>query len=386
MSKILPNNPQYNTILRNNPHLQQIASASTLEERELNVKSLNVLERKLRDSDPELKYSKKKGEKSVNHWGQRKLLLSEIEFLTEYSSPGDIVVYVGAAPGTHIKWLSDLFPKLKFILYDPADFQIQSTDQITIHKQFFTDETAMLYTSGNILFICDIRTADYNLMKDEEVEEAVVKDQLMQLKWYQIMKPKYSMLKFRLPWGKGTTEYLDGKIFLPVWGRPTTTETRLVVARNAGIKIYDNTKYEEQMSYFNNITRVTYYERSQKFNLIGLDHCYDCSSEIVIVLNYIAKYCEWRDNKELHALIEFIINSNGKYSSANGERTLATHISDTSRQKWFTPRIYDTENKQIISVSPSSTSTSSGQTVSTGTREERTVRLSDLSQISQITK
>lgn len=379
MSKLNPDDPQYNIILRNNPHISQITFGNTIEEKELHLKSLNSLDRILKDSDPQLKYSKRKGDRSVNHWGQRKLLLSEIEFLTNYSSANDTVVYVGAAPGTHIKWLSDLFPKLKFILYDPADFQIKPSDQIEIHKEFFTDEKAALYSSQNVLFICDIRTADYNLMKDEEVEETVVKDQYMQLKWYQIMQPKYSMLKFRLPWGKGTTEYLDGKIFFPVWGRPTTTETRLVVQKNAGFKIYDNTKYEEQLSYFNNVTRVTYYERQQKFNVIGLDHCYDCSSELIIVLNYIAKFCEWKSSQELQVLIEFIINSNGKFSSTNGERTLATHISDTSRQKWFNPRIYDIENKQIISVSVPQTISSSS--TSTENRQDRSVRISDISQI-----
>jgi hypothetical protein len=31
----------------------------------------------------------------VNHWGQRKLLLSEIEFLTLHGEPGALIVYAG---------------------------------------------------------------------------------------------------------------------------------------------------------------------------------------------------------------------------------------------------------------------------------------------------
>ena len=44
------------------------------------------------------------------HWGQRKLLLSEIEFLTLYAAPGDLVLYAGAAPGGHIPYLARPLP------------------------------------------------------------------------------------------------------------------------------------------------------------------------------------------------------------------------------------------------------------------------------------
>ncbi len=36
------------------------------------------------------------------HWGQLKLLLSEIEFLTPYYECNYLVVYAGAAPGVHV--------------------------------------------------------------------------------------------------------------------------------------------------------------------------------------------------------------------------------------------------------------------------------------------
>ena len=40
--------------------------------------------------------------KTARHFGQRKLLISEIEFLTMHARFNDTVVYAGAAPGTHI--------------------------------------------------------------------------------------------------------------------------------------------------------------------------------------------------------------------------------------------------------------------------------------------
>ena len=56
--------------------------------------------------------------RTTNHWGQRKLFLSEVEFLTMFiqdlrsrSPPPNciIVVYAGAAAGNHIPYLFDLF-------------------------------------------------------------------------------------------------------------------------------------------------------------------------------------------------------------------------------------------------------------------------------------
>jgi hypothetical protein len=75
------------------------------------------------------------------HWGQRKLLLSEIEFLTKFSVPGATVLYAGAAPGTHTLYLIELFPELKFVLVDPAPFsnKLKEGPQCLLRQEFFTD-------------------------------------------------------------------------------------------------------------------------------------------------------------------------------------------------------------------------------------------------------
>lgn len=63
------------------------------------------------------------------HIGQRKLLLTEIQFLTDICIKipiGDIhVVYAGAAPGHHDHLLSTMFPRVRFILVDPRMFDIR---------------------------------------------------------------------------------------------------------------------------------------------------------------------------------------------------------------------------------------------------------------------
>src|SRR5262245_53966686 len=86
------------------------------------------------DNAPQLAYyARPKSEKAgVIHWGQRKLLLSEIMFLTQWGHLANIVVYAGAAPSDHTPYLQSLFPNHTFILIDPRPFSIKSTDRIKI--------------------------------------------------------------------------------------------------------------------------------------------------------------------------------------------------------------------------------------------------------------
>ena len=71
------------------------------------------------------------------HYGQRKLLLNEIQFFTQYlkssddlGSKVDCVVYVGSAPCEHLTIIMELFPNSKFLLIDP-NFCIIDTDKST---------------------------------------------------------------------------------------------------------------------------------------------------------------------------------------------------------------------------------------------------------------
>jgi hypothetical protein len=99
--------------------------------------------RTLRDDSPRLKYRRRQNEvKTVLHWGQRKLLLSEVEFLTKYGHLSNTVVYAGAAPGTHLNILAELFKDKKFVCVDPAPFNIRPTSQFDLRRQLFEDKTA----------------------------------------------------------------------------------------------------------------------------------------------------------------------------------------------------------------------------------------------------
>lgn len=235
--------------------------------------------------------------KTVVHWGQRKLLLSEIEFLTligRNDLRGATVVYAGAGPGTHIPQLTRMFPQVHFILVDPTPFtrelremEERPDSRVLLMNRLFTDELAseLAQKYGRILFVSDIRVEAYD-------EDPIEKDMAAQMRWHELLGATRSMLKFRLPWTKpGSTEYLDGDIYLPVWGPQTTTESRLITKKGAPLarRTYHHDLYNNQMFYFRCYLRPALYPH-QVQGVPGLDHCYDCSAEVAILSHYLSEF------------------------------------------------------------------------------------------------
>lgn len=294
-----------------------------------------------------LKYTGLKNNKPCsNHWGQRKLLLSEIDFLTRLSKTHyHIVVYAGAADGKHIKILVDMFQNVEFHLYDPREFHkiLNNQPRIKINPYykdktvkdygFFTDDVATYYSNQpNVVFISDIRT----LPTEEEIEI----NQRQQEKWLYIMKPIISMLKFKAPYPKYDNgdiyTYLDGEIRLQCWAPATSAETRLIVLPPFKNKIIDSYKYEQNLSWYNLVLRNNDFSNDMlnKFDIplsmtvkdfwkryisedinFGFDFVY----ELKIITNYLNKYSLNVNYNEYTRLIDYInislIDKNRKFIS-----------------------------------------------------------------------
>lgn len=285
--------------ITSNPHCKQ----SLLYNKSIIKCTFSSLQRNMKESDLEESYRRRTNEeRTVIHWGQRKLFLSELEFFTLYAKPNDIVLYVGSAPGNHTFFLTLLFPFIeKFILIDPCPFYVKPTEKIEIIQDFFKEEYIQeikkKYPSSRLLFISDIRSASPLQESEDVVEEKVNQDMQLQMNWVLSLKPRKSMLKFRLSWREGTTEYLDGDIYYQSWGPSTTTETRLITSGKK-MKIYSNKGYESKLFYFNTHTRTNLYMHPIK-DVEGLDHCYDCASEVYIWKKYIKKYSSsWKFAKK----------------------------------------------------------------------------------------
>lgn len=248
----------------------------------------------LEPNAPTLPYARRKTVfKRALHWGQLKLMLTEIEFLSVALKNKDIaddrpiyMVYAGAAPGHHIAWLSRIFPMIHFELYDPNDFAVKDNAMIKTHVQFFTDEDAKRWDvkDKHVIFCSDIRT-------EPASEENVKVNMDMQLTWWKLIKPQLAMFKFRLPWHDGFTEYPMGDIYIQPYPGPTSTETRLIVKRDAPMHMYNNKTYESQLFYHNSEVRLKKFRTvlgdDLDINTHGVDNCYDCASFINIVDLYL---------------------------------------------------------------------------------------------------
>lgn len=155
------------------------------------------------------------------------------------------------------------------------------------------------------------------------------------------------MLKFRLPWGDGESEYLNGKIMLPVWGPQTTTEARLVIT-SIEYRKYDNLKYGDQMFYFNSITRVQFYDHDIVGR--GIDHCYDCAAEICILRRYLSCHFKLKNmcDVNLSDAISAMSEEISRNISPRSKRTLEMKTKVHAQFKWFPARQYNMNEECLI--------------------------------------
>jgi hypothetical protein len=250
------------------------------------------------------------------HWGQLKLLLSEVEFLVhcrdELRALDDaVVVYAGAAPGEHIDLLIDMFPTVsRWLLFDSTRSTVRSPRARVFgpgKAGFVTDDTVRalrlrLLADGapTVLFISDIRT--------RPTEETVADEMMDQARWGVHLRARAMLLKFRPPYVAadgsyhkvaavkpvafamddadlaalkrpatacmaasacmegvfggpgGDVLYLKGDIQLQLFAPPTSTEARLLVVPDKAGKYataaYDPVLYESCMNDFNTYLRA----------------------------------------------------------------------------------------------------------------------------------
>merc|ERR1719265_146758 len=188
-------------------------------------------------------------------------------------------------------------------------------------------------------------------MNDSKVEEYVERDMTKQKDWVQIMQPSLSCLKFRLPWGPGATKYLKGRVLIQAFPPCTSTETRLLVpkeALNDELEAYDQEEYEEKLMHHNTITRASLHCHSHDVQVEGLDGCWDCAALVHTASRLVA-----RDHgKEVASeLIAAEIESLIKHVGQSG-RTLATryHVSTSRHQgrQFEKRRYYDSEGNDFF--------------------------------------
>lgn len=115
------------------------------------------------------------------------------------------------------------------------------------------------------------------------------------------------------------------------------------------------------MFYFNRISRVEYYEHDFVGRIEGLDHCYDCAAELVILQRYLAsphaaaariERPPGADDEGMIVVLSELMNVHCSRKDAPVPRTLRYHESAEQRRKWFKPRLYDYDNRKLMTARP----------------------------------
>ena len=204
--------------------------------------------------------------KAAPHIGQRKLLLNEIQFLNKVNE--NMCVYAGAAPGNKTHYLSNLFPKVKFILVDPNKFDLfnpknnkshrqeQHKDIIHIYSYYPTNSNSYpgnkkiseMSSAEKTKLINFIKKSDYKIFIIEDYMDMVHAEFIkllsmdvsfisdirsnssdggspldadiywnssMMYNWIKLIKPVKSMLKIRMPYGTDKKQIIKDKSFQP---------------------------------------------------------------------------------------------------------------------------------------------------------------------------
>jgi hypothetical protein len=339
---------------RENPHCRQVLTEAVAphfaDEKEIAPRPLASLPVFIGPDSPRIAFfDRPDDERSPLHYGQLKLLMSEIAFLlrsTDACSGAKWVVpYAGAAPGNHITYLASLFPSCLFLLYDPAPFcdalRASPPENIRVfEKTFFTEEVAAdlaeKYADARVAFISDIRTG--------KEESYVEEDMVRQEAWVRAMKPAVSMVKFRLPWAKGATPYLDGAILWPVYAPLTSTECRLISTKahaEGPPRVYDNTEYEECCAFHNSVARVRGYAHG--VSVPGLDSCHDCAMLVRVVGEYLLATGQDASEGGIGTFIKATVRSFGTGRTLASEYARSSNRSGKERPK----RVYDNDQFRV---------------------------------------
>lgn len=263
------------------------------------------LEHRLDDPDYKCNYDPNFGGSNNMHFGQRKLLISEIYAITQYyvhhGHMGDpVVLYIGAAPGTHLMTLQGMFPRIKFILFDSARFDrdlLALPSTFLIYREYFTDETCLSIKSKldnkTLVLISDIRRG---ASETGTFEDGVEEDMMLQKQWVMSLRPAISLLKYRMSYKMQAGQclnYLGGKLLFGVWAKKTSGECRLLVDSRDDfyIKDYDYSAYEQTQAFHNRHARsFGFSEALHKYKQYIVDGrycpCYDCFAELSVLDMY----------------------------------------------------------------------------------------------------
>ena len=342
------------------------------------------------DTDDREAYVSRRGEtKGGDHHGQRKLFLSELEFLVENLDTDEqaIIIYIGAAPGSHINLFLRWFDNVKFWLIDPREDafdrkmfeEVAGAGKIMITTDYYDADFAQRLTAiagdeldfdvafpelsektrykekyglfrrgvTKFFFWSDIRRTSATNVSRIQHEVQVKDDMALQLTGLAELEQAVgsdnflAMLKFRPPFiGDDDFSYMAGELRTQVWAPLESAELRLIGRPSDRQTVYSKKAIEEIMFYHNKYLRNSSYGPT---NIEGYGSCHDCHREVNILKRYFLKY-EDDGTREIDEEVSWIGNEINVFFGVD----LISHASKSAKVSNYFSKLLDVNGEDTL--------------------------------------
>lgn len=220
-----------------------------------------------------------------------KLFIGRLNFLNYYWNPSKVknptILCINSGQGKNISLLANLFPMIKFELYDtrPANPVLRTQRNITIFNQDFTYDVAKKYTDRTDVFMI----YDYN-----DSSSSSSSSMTRQLEMFQYIKPVKALLKYE---PQNDELYLDGDIYFTSHSNDSYFDSFLVPDSTLPLRKWNFKTYNEMVFYHHNIIRpyVNFINPLTNTNTpisneLKLNRSFDDSHFVLTVKRYLEKY------------------------------------------------------------------------------------------------
>ena len=246
------------------------------------------------------KYDEIKGNIDTNYYirnkyGQIKLILIEIEFITRIKKKNIEFknFYVcGAAPGIHYYLLSQMYPEIQFILYDKRKFydKLYKQKNVTINKYYCTQDVIKTFNNG--VFVSDLRSLEIEDNKLNNKKNIIYcRDMYEQLFLYKLTNCCACLLKFKVPEQLISFPYIKGELLIQPF--INSNELRLIsITDDIEFKYYNGDELDKKCQLINN-----YWKNQDEIK---------CNNEII---NKIIKEKKFHMKWDTIAMLDIIIRA-----------------------------------------------------------------------------
>lgn len=290
------------------------------------------------------------GLKNLQVWGQLKSLVNELQFLNTSWSDATIskpvMLYIGAAPGTHLVPLIELYPWFEWYLYDeknidPRILELNISSQggkIVFQKRLFSESDVEYWRNyqdenKNVFIICDVRNPDYRSDLQASIKEEMIdRDLKFQKELINKINPVKALCRVRLPSVSDSSkhyEFLDGAAYRYAFDDLDSNSFGLVVTDNETTRYWNVKQMKEATEYHNTVIRKQYFIFSEGgkptfiSEKLGITKTYDGILLYIVFMEYMSKFSPLAGKRkpsyeEVTSLIEKVLTS----IKSNGENLL----------------------------------------------------------------